>query len=147
REHGGVFWMLDSAGCLVDGRKHAYAQSFFIYALSAYYELTNDEVVLDFAMQCFLLLEQHARDRKNNGYFEAASRTWGMLEDVRLSAKEDNFPKTMNTHLHIMESYTALTMASGSQPERQSMVAAALQNLLEIYCERIVDMESGHTRL
>src|SRR5690606_501229 len=51
------------------------------------------------------------------------------------------------THLPILESYTALKMASGSQPERQSMVAAALHNLLKIYCERIVDMESGHTRL
>lgn len=147
REYGGVFWMVDSAGNLVDGRKHSYAQSFFIYGLSAYYELTGDEAALDTAMQCYQLLERHALDTKNNGYFEAASRSWGKLQDVRLSEKEDNFPKTMNTHLHVLEGYTALHNAAALRQERQSVISTALQNVLEVYCERIVDIESGHTRM
>ncbi len=147
REYGGVFWMVDSAGNLVDGRKHSYAQAFFIYGLSAYYGLTGDESVLNTALQNYRLLERHALDRENNGYFEAASRTWGKLLDVRLSEKEDNFPKTMNTHLHILEGYTALHNAASLQQERQSAIAPALRNILEIYCERIVDMDSGHTRM
>lgn len=144
-EHGGVYWMLDVSGRLVDGRKHSYAQAFAIYALSAYHEFCGDPRALALALELFDLLEEHARDRDAGGYFEAYSQDWGPLADIRLSEKEDNSPKTMNTHLHILEAYTALFQVADSA--RAPEVESALLEILGVFCERIVDLQSGHVRL
>lgn len=148
-EYGGVFWMLDAEGQVVHGHKQTYGQAFTIYALCAYYDLTGESAVLESALEYFTLLEEHAADPVYGGYFEAFSRDWGPLEDVRLSEKEDNFPRTMNTHLHILEAYTALhnSVRAAEGHVRQQEVAQALQNVLALYCERVVDLESGHVRM
>jgi len=146
-EHGGVYWMLDAQGRLVDGRKHSYAQAFAIYALSDYYQLSGDSRSLDLALQLFELLEQHAKDPENGGYFEAYSQDWEPLVDIRLSEKEDNSPKTMNTHLHILEAYTALFRAADGRSPQAVQVEAALLEVLHLFCERMVDLQSGHVRM
>lgn len=149
RQHGGVVWMLDAHGRVVDDRKHVYGQAFAIYGLCAYYDLTAKTEALDLALQLFELIETHALDLNHGGYFEAFSHTWGSLDDIRLSEKEDNSPKTMNTHLHILEAYTALlnSVRRTGGHQQQAVVERALRNLLKIYCERIVDLESGHVRM
>jgi mannobiose 2-epimerase len=146
-EHGGVVWMLDAQGGRVDDRKHSYAQAFAIYALSAYYQCSGDSRALDLALQLFDLLEQYAKDPDNGGYFEAYSPDWGLLADTRLSEKDDNSPKTMNTHLHILEAYTALFQAAEGHSPQAPLVEAALLEVLGLFCERIVDLQSGHVRM
>lgn len=143
-EYGGVVWMLDAMGQVVDGRKHTYAQAFAIYGLSAYYSLTEDPLALDLAMQCFALLERHAKDTHHNGYLEAFNQSWGALDDIRLSAKEDNSPKTMNTNLHVLEAYTALLNVVASHPRHGRAVAEALYNELTVFCDHVVNLETGH---
>ena len=49
-----------------------------------------------------------AYDPIHGGYFEAFSRTWGPVDDLRLSAIDMNEMKSQNTHLHILEAYTNL---------------------------------------
>ncbi|WP_206106476.1 hypothetical protein [Ilyomonas limi] len=39
---------------------------------------------------------------------DAFARNWQPLEDVRLSTKDANASKAMNTHLHIIEAYANL---------------------------------------
>lgn len=148
-EHGGVVWMLDARGQTVDDRKHVYGQAFAIYGLCAYYDLTAQPAALELALQLFERLEAHAKDPAHGGYFEAFSRTWGSLADVRLSEKDDNAPKTMNTHLHILEAYTGLHKSVHSvegHPQAKA-VEDALHSVLNTYCQRIVDLESGHVRM
>lgn len=147
REHGGVFWMVDAQGGLVDGRKHSYAQAFTIYALSAYYEFCGDAQALELALELFDLLEIHAKDPDNGGFFEAYSQDWDPLADIRLSEKEDNSPKTMNTHLHILEAYTALFQAAEGHAPQALQVEAALLEVLGLFCERFVDLQTGHVRM
>jgi mannobiose 2-epimerase len=105
---GGFYWELDFSGDVLNDKKQVYAQAFVIYALSEYYRLTKDQRVLAHALRCFDLLETHAVDKEREGYLEAFSRAWLPIEDVRLSEKDLNFPKTQNTHLHILEAYTSL---------------------------------------
>ncbi len=145
--HGGAFWLVSATGELLDGRKHSYAQSFAIYALSAYYQLSRDPAALALALNIFDLLERHARDRQHGGYFEAFAQDWGPLAEIRLSPKEDNSPKTMNTNLHVLEAYTALFTAVREDTVRAAEVGPALAGLLQVFCERIVDMETGHLRM
>jgi len=108
KDFGGVFWLLDHKGDMKDGKKQIYAQAFAIYGLTEYYRITNDTTCLEKAIDLFRLIEKYSYDIKLDGYFEAFSREWGALDDLRLSAKDANEKKTMNTHLHILEAYTNL---------------------------------------
>ncbi|WP_062047621.1 AGE family epimerase/isomerase [Bacillus sp. JCM 19034] len=107
-DEGGIYWMVDYKGNPVDDRKHIYNQSFAIYGLSEYYLATRNEESLKIAKDLYELIEKHAYDKQNKGYLEAFTRTWGKDENVRLSGKDLNTAKSMNTHLHILEAYTNL---------------------------------------
>jgi mannobiose 2-epimerase len=141
-EHGGVFWELDAEGRPCNTKKQVYAQAFTIYSLTAYHALTGLREAMDYALSFFELMEKLTRDRKAGGYLEAFTREWGELDDLRLSDKDLNFPKTMNTHLHVIEAYTALYEQTPT-----AEVESALRHLLECFDKRIIDPENFHQRM
>ncbi len=108
KKFGGVYWTVDYQGNPLDTKKQVYALAFMIYGLSEYYKISKDESVLLLAQQIFADIEKHSFDQKNGGYLEAFAQNWEELPDLRLSAKDANEKKTMNTHLHILEAYTNL---------------------------------------
>lgn len=108
REYGGVYWSLDYKGQPLNTRKQFYAIGFAIYGLSEYARATGDREALDYALQLFDCIETHALDHEYNGYIEATGRDWQPIADMRLSELDANFPKSQNTHLHIIEPYTNL---------------------------------------
>lgn len=140
--HGGVFWSADRRGHPVDMRKQVYANAFAIYALAEYAQASGDLHALDLAHELFELLERHSRDGEHGGYLEAFTRGWRPLADVRLSAKDENEKKSMNTHLHVLEAYAALFRARPGQ-----LVKEALKALLDVFVTRIVNAETGHLNL
>lgn len=141
-KEGGLFWMLDCYGKPVQDKKQIYAQAFGIYALAAYYQLTQNRQALDRATELFWLIEQYSFDRKMDGYWEAFSRDWKPLSDLRLSEKDANEAKTMNTHLHVLEAYTALyRIAPGKE------LAKALRGLICLFAGKFIDQGTGHLRL
>jgi len=142
KQSGGVYWMLDYKGNPVEDRKQIYAQAFMIYGMAEYYRATARTECLDRAKVLFHLIEKNSHDAAFKGYIEACSREWGPLADMRLSEKDLNSPKSMNTHLHVMEAYTALLRVW-----RDSSLAAAQNDLLEVTMDRIVDGATGHFRL
>ncbi len=142
KEHGGVYWELDAQGNPINTKKQVYAQAFTIYALTAYYQLTQDEQALAQALACFELLESKTIDREREGYLEAFTREWGVIEDVRLSDKDLNFPKSQNTHLHILEAYTTLNKIHPT-PE----IAAALRYNIALFDKYIIDKDTYHLRM
>lgn len=138
-KHGGVFWMLDCQGTPVETKKQVYAQAFAVYALVEYHRLTGESESLACAVSIFRLLEQHAFDARSGGYFEAYSREWTLLDDVRLSPKDANEKKTMNTHLHVLEAYTHLFRV---WPD--AALETQLRGLLRIFLDTILDAETHH---
>jgi mannobiose 2-epimerase len=84
----------------------------------------------------------HATDPVHGGYWEARARDWTALEDVRLSEKDRNSPKSMNTHLHVMEAYANLLRAWDGDGLRDRLRA-----LVEIHLQRILDPDTGHLLL
>lgn len=141
-QHGGVYWELDAQGNPINTKKQVYAQAFTIYALSAYYQLTQDKQALTHALACFELLETKTVDRECEGYSEAFTRTWGAIDDLRLSEKDLNFPKSQNTHLHILEAYTLLNKIYPT-----TEINAALKYNIELFDKYIIDKNTYHLRM
>lgn len=141
-EHGGTYWCLKSTGEPLDTKKQIYSQAFFIYALSTYHAATGDRESLDRAIELYRLIEEHSFDGERGGYFEAFTREWGEIADLRLSAKDANEKKTMNTHLHVLEAYTALYRIWPDPELRQQ-----LAGLMKVFAEKIVDPETAHLNL
>jgi mannobiose 2-epimerase len=137
KEFGGVFWLLDHKGQIKDGKKQIYAQAFAIYGLTEYYRITNDSACLGKAIELFRLIEKYSYDNKLDGYFEAFSREWGTLDDLRLSAKDANEKKTMNTHLHVLEAYTNLYRIW-----KDDLLKKQLYKLIGVFIDRIVNSQT-----
>lgn len=111
KELGGTYWELDYQGRPVDTKKQFYALGFMLYGMSEYYRATSDTKALECALALFETIEKYAWDAEYGGYIEALTRDWQPIADMRLSDKDANYPKSQNTHLHIIEPYTNLLRA------------------------------------
>jgi len=134
--HGGLYWLADHTGKALDTRKQFYNIAFGIYALSEHYIAAGDKSSLELAMTLFDATERYGLDPAAGGYIEACNREWQSIDDFRLSAKDLNCPKSMNTNLHVLEAYTNLTRASGDECVRK-----ALEALLHITLDKIVNRD------
>src|SRR5450759_487282 len=107
-EHSGLVWMVDHKGGFLDARKQTYGQAFGVYAFSEYFRATGIRKALECATSLFESIEANAFEPEHGGYVEALARDWSPLEDMRLSEIDLNVPYSQNTHLHLLEAYTAL---------------------------------------
>lgn len=142
KEYGGVYWCVDCNGEPVDTKKQTYAIGFAIYGLSEYARATGDRLALDMAILLYHDIENHAFDSKNNGYIEALTREWEPIADMRLSDKDENGSRTMNTHLHIIEPYTNLYRVW-----KDAGLEQRIRNLLTIFTGRILNHKTWHLDL
>ncbi len=142
REHGGFWWSVAADGTVQRDRKQIYGQAFAIYALAEYHAATARREPLAVAIATFQLIEKHSRDRTHGGYFEAFTRTWDPIADMRLSLVDLNEPKSQNTHLHILEAYTNLLRMWSNAELRQ-----ALAKLINIMLTQIANPHTGHLGL
>ena len=142
KDFGGVYWSLTANGEPLDTKKQVYAQGFAIYGLSEYARATGDREALDYAVKLFETVEKYSFDRDRNGYIEAFTREWKPIEDMRLSDKDENTSKTMNTHLHILEPYANLYRVwKDERLERQ------LRNMLDLFTGKILNKKTYHLDL
>jgi mannobiose 2-epimerase len=130
---GGVFWTVDPTGKPAETKKQIYAIAFILYGLASYYRVFRDKSARDLAIQLFDAIEDHSYDPAFDGYFEAYDREWNLLSDQRLSEKDSNEKKTMNTHLHILEAYTLLYMVLPN-----NKLARRLAGLIDLFLDRII---------
>lgn len=133
-KYGGVYWLVDHRGAVLDSKKQIYAIAFTIYGLAEYFKITQDEEVLALAISLYDDIEKYAFDSKEGGYFEAFSREWDEIGDLRLSEKDANEKKTMNTHLHILEAYTNLYRVWQNEH-----LAEQIRNLLLAFETHMID--------
>ncbi|MCD8281971.1 MAG: AGE family epimerase/isomerase [Prevotella sp.] len=150
-EYGGIYWSVDSAGRPADTKKQFYALGFALYGLTEYARATGDKATLDKAVELFDTIETHAADPVYGGYIEALSRTWKPLADVRLSDLDANYPKSQNTHLHILEPYTNLYRCLKERGQEDSdtgkRVEKALRGIINIFTDRILNPDTHHLDL
>lgn len=70
------------------------------------------------------------------------TREWNPIADMRLSDKDENGSRTMNTHLHIIEPYTNLYRV-WKTPELEK----SIRNLLDIFTDKLLNKETYHLDL
>lgn len=142
KQYEGVYWELDAEGKPLDTKKQIYALGFAIYGLSEYVRATGDAEALEYAVRLFEAIEKYSFDSEWNGYVEALTRDWQPIEDMRLSDKDENEKKTMNTHLHILEPYANLYRVW-----KDERLKKQLRNLVELFVTKILDVRTGHLNL
>lgn len=140
-EYGGTYWSLNADYTPLDTKKQIYAIAFTIYGLAELNRATGDAEALDYAIRLFHSIEDHSYDNEKDGYFEAFTRTWEPIEDMRLSEKDANESKTMNTHLHVIEAYTCLYRVW-----KDELLEKRLRGLINIFDKYIFD-NNGHLKL
>ncbi|MEP7256789.1 MAG: AGE family epimerase/isomerase [Flavitalea sp.] len=142
-EYGGIYWTVDYQGNPLETRNQVYALAFAIYALSEY-SMANpsSSKAKEMAVQLYHSIERYAFDIKQGGYFEAFTNDWQELKDVRLSDKDVNEKKTMNTHLHLLEAYANLYQA---WPDKVLYQKTA--DLIALFINKIIDPVSGRLQL
>jgi len=142
KQHGGFFWGLDehnnTSSRFTDG-KHLYGISFGLYGATAAYKATKDPQALELAKKTFRWIDQHSHDSANGGYDEWLTREGKVvpakggptLEGVPVAG----FPlgyKSMNTHIHLLESFTQLY-----EVWPDDLLRTRLHELLEIVRDKI----------
>jgi len=141
-QFGGLFWSINEDKTPKDTKNQIYALAFAIYGLSEYYVISKNEKALEIAKNLYYKIQEYSYDPVNKGYLEAFTREWKPIEDLRLSEKDANEKKTMNTHLHIIEGYVNLYKVW--KDEKLQKVIVELLETIEKY---FINTEIGHLRL
>jgi cellobiose epimerase len=143
KKFGGFFWGLDDHGQITESftdRKEMYGESFALYGVAAGYLSTRDPKALVLAQNEFRWMEAHAHDHKNGGYFEILTREGEPIEAEPIGPAtherpDGGFPagyKSMNTHIHLLESLAQLYEAW-----KDDAVRKRLEEMLAVVRDRI----------
>jgi cellobiose epimerase len=142
KEHGGVYWTVDYKGNPLDTKKQVYAIAFTVYAFSEYYKAVNEPGVIQNAINLYDAIVQHSYDKQKGGYIEAFTRDWKTIEDARLSTKDANEKKTMNTHLHVLEAFTTLYSIWPYEP-----LKTRIKDLVQNFLQHIINPKTNTQHL
>ena len=139
-EAGGLYFRLGPDGRAGKGlgtEKHAYGIAFAIYAGAAVYEATEWPRAIEFAMETFTWLDDHAHDARDGGYVEALARDGTPIRTAPRPGARDGIStpygyKSMNGHIHLLEAVAELYKA---RPDGR--VRERLEEMLAIVRDRI----------
>ena len=139
KDYGGVYWSVNGKGQPLDTKKQIYALAFALYGCSEYFIATASEQAKEVALQLYKTIEQYSHDTKRGGYIEALTRDWQEIKDLRLSSKDANEKKSMNTHLHVLEAYANLYRIWPGDDLKKN-----IQEIIRLFLQHIIDAETNH---
>jgi len=141
KEYGGSYWTINADGTIQNSAKQTYGIAFAIYGLAEHYRATGNDESLNQAVSLFQTLEKHAFDPLNGGYIESFNRNWSKPEKYGYDGS-GVAPKTMNTHLHVLEAYSLLY-----QVWPDAALEKQLRGLITLFVEKILNKDTWHQKL
>ena len=133
-QDGGWYWTVKPDGSRDDMGKIVYGQSFAIYAMAEYTLGTGDRRGVEHASRTFDLLQKFCADTRYGGYYENLCRDW-TPEEPGFSGGDR---KGLDTHMHLLESFTTLYEASGAPLHRRK-----LMEVVDVICDHMIDTRRG----
>ncbi len=150
-EHGGFYQIRNRQGGLSDVRgwreeKRTYGNAFGVYALAAFFRLTQEPEVLELARRAFTWIEEHAFDSLYGGYFQFLTRegnTFDTTSAYKTIASDGNEVgyKDQNSSIHLLEGYAELYAVWKDPGLRERLLS-----LLTLIRDRMV-AERGYLQL
>lgn len=137
KKNGGVYWLVNPDGEVVNASKYTYAMTYAIYGLAEHYLATGNDESLKTAISLYHVLEEKGREPQYDGYVESFTENWEKLERY-----DNNAPKTMNAHLHVLEAYTLLY-----QCWKDNGLKKRLEFCVDLFMNRIYDPSRRHFNL
>ena len=128
--YGGWYWSVDASGPR-DPAKLMYGQSFALYALCAYATASGDPAARDLATETFDRMHECV-DMTYGGFWENVGRDWAP-EDTASGRR-----KSLDIHLHLMESFTTLAALTGAPTHRRRLAESRA-----LLLGRMIDPVSG----
>ena len=137
KQYGGFYTLVTRAGDIPPGNaanKEAYGNAFGIYALAAYYQLTQDTAALALAKKAFYWLETHSHDSLYKGYYQHLQRDGTPIRRTAttLSFAETGY-KDQNSSIHLLEALTELY-----EVWKDPLVRERLQEMLFLIRDTII---------
>lgn len=132
--HGGWYWKVNQDGSRLDDGKVVYGQSFAIYALTEYFMATGDSRALDKACETFDLLQKYCADTRHGGYYENLEPDWEPAPGGFCAGDR----KGLDTHMHLMEAFTNLMLASRQDIHRRKLI-----EIVELIVKYMIDLKYG----
>jgi len=135
--NGGVYWLVNSDGEVLNASKYTYAMTYAIYGLAEHYLATGNDESLKIAISLYHILEAKGREPLHDGYVESFTQDWKLQDKY-----DHNAPKTMNAHLHVMEAYTLLY-----QCWKDDGLRKRLEFCVDLFMNRIYNPARKHFNL
>ncbi|MGZ3754906.1 MAG: AGE family epimerase/isomerase [Mucilaginibacter sp.] len=112
KQYGGFYTYVDRQGNVKPSNfapKEAYGNSFAIYGLSAYYQVSGDTSALNLAIAGFRWLEKHSHDPVYKGYFQHMQRDGTPIKRTASTpTTAETGYKDQNTSIHLLEAFNEL---------------------------------------
>ncbi len=137
KTYGGVYWLTAPDGEVVNASKYTYAMTYGIYGLAEHYLATGNKESLEAAIDLYRTLEEKGREPQYDGYVECFTQEWQPLENY-----DNNAPKTMNAHLHVLEAYTLLYQCWKDEGLKERLAFC-----VDLFLNRLYDASRRHFRL
>lgn len=132
--HGGWRWKVRGDGARLDDGKVVYGQSFAIYALAEHALATGDAEARRLAEATFDLLQVHGADTRHGGYLENLEPDWTPSAPGFHAGDR----KSLDTHMHLLESFTVLLELTGRELHRRKLLEVAA-----LIRDRMIDPATG----
>jgi cellobiose epimerase len=143
KDHGGYYFMVTRDGKIVDSTKQLNPMSYVMEGLAEYALAFHDQQVAREALDLFRVIDQHAHDNTYGGYRIAFKADWAFIENYKDGPNgAGSFGrKSYDWHLGLLEALATLYDVT-----RDAQVRARVEELLDIFVNKIIDADVGYGR-
>ncbi len=159
-KRGGYYWLVDRQGQVLDGMKLLNPMSYVLEGLAEYALAFHDARARQEALDLFEIMDRHAHDGVYGGYQVAFTADWQPIRDYKhgsgaaasscVAPDEEVHPvlvdshgrKSSDWHLGLLEAFATLYDVTD-----EAVVRARVEELVNIFVGKVVDLEQGYARL